>query len=153
MEVILKENIDKLGKAGDVVKVKDGYARNFLLPGNKAAKVNEKNLKTIQEEFRRRREKIKQNDEKMREAADKLKGTEVAIKKLASEDDKLFGSVAEADIAAELKKQGVDVEKQDIILDKHIKELGVFKVPVRFREGIEAEVKVWVVRDNEKKEG
>ena len=152
MEVILKESVKKLGKAGDVVKVADGYARNFLFPKSKAIPVTEKNIKAIQEQFKKKQEKMKEEEVKVNEAVEKLSGVEVTIKKLASEDDKLFGSVSESDIADELVKQGVEVDKSSVVLEKHIKELGVFKVPIRFKQGAEAQIKVWVVRDNEKKE-
>ncbi len=152
MEVILKENVQKLGKAGDVVKVADGYARNFLLPQSKAIAVTEKNIQTIQEQLKKKQAKKKEEEIKLNETVEKLSEVEVTIKKLASEDDKLFGSVSESDIAEELSKQGVEVEKGSIVLEKHIKELGVFKVPVKFKQGAEAKIKVWVVRDDEKKD-
>jgi len=152
MEVILRENVKKLGKAGDVVKVSDGYARNFLLPKKIAVEATKKSMESVQEQFRKKQAKLKEEEKKAADSAEKLSGAEVTIKKLASEDDKLFGSVTEADIAEELKKQGFETDKSNIELEKHIKELGVFDVPVRFRQGAEAKIKVWVVRDSEKKD-
>ena len=151
MEVILKENIKNLGKAGEVVKVSDGYARNFLLPRGKVTKVTKGNIEFIQEQAKRKYFKMSEEEKTINETLKKLSGLEITIKKLAGEDDKLFGSVSEADIAEEIIKQGIEIDKKFIALEKHIKELGLFNVPVVFRENLETRIKLWVVRENEKK--
>lgn len=153
MEVILKEAVKGLGKAGDIVRVNDGYARNFLLPSKKAVPATEGNTKMVQEQARKRQEKAKHEDNLAAEAAGRLAGVELTIKRKASEDNKLFGSVSEADIAEELKKLGHQVEKSNIRLEKHIKEPGLFKVTVHFKGEAEAQVKVKVIGENDKKAG
>jgi large subunit ribosomal protein L9 len=152
MEVILKEEVKKVGKPGEVVKVADGYARNFLFPQEKAIPVTAKNLKSIQEELKRRAIKTEAKNDKLKGAAGNINGKEVTIKKLAHEDNnKLFGSVSEAEIAGALKAAGYEVEKSNIVTGKHIKELGTFDVTVRFKGDIEAVIKVNVIKDTEQK--
>ncbi len=151
MEVILKEDVKGLGKTGEIVKVNDGYARNFLLPSKKAVPATEGNAKMVKEQARKKQEKAKQEDDLAAAAAGKLAGVEITIKKKASEDNKLFGSVSESDIAEELQKLGHQVEKSNVRLEKHIKEPGLFKVAVHFKGGAEARVKVKVIGENDKK--
>jgi large subunit ribosomal protein L9 len=153
MEVVLKETVQRLGKVGDVISVTDGYARNFLLPQNKAVKVTPKTLKAIQESFKKKAAKASEEEITIKDVAGKMDGTGITIKKLASEDDKLFGSVAETDIADELKKLGFEVDKSNVILAKHIKELGVFDVAIRLKYDAEAKIKVFVVRDDSEQKG
>ncbi|HDT14854.1 MAG TPA: 50S ribosomal protein L9 [Firmicutes bacterium] len=152
MEVILKESVRKLGKVGDVIKVSPGYARNFLLPQKKAVLVTEKNLKAIQAQYSKKAAKADKEAAKFLEGAEKMKDVEITVKKLASEDDRLFGSVTEADVAAELVKQGFEVDKSNVELDRHIKELGVFDVKIVFKHNVETKVKLHIVRDGESKE-
>lgn len=147
MEVILKENVKKLGNAGDLVKVTDGYARNFLFPKNMAMPVSEKNLKAIQEEMKRRAVKLEVKKDKLKESAAQLEGKEFTIKKKASADDKLFGSVTEADVAEAVKAAGYDVNKSNIKMESHIKEVGNFAVKVKLKGDIEANIVVWVVKE------
>jgi len=150
MEVVLKENIKKLGKAGDVVKVSDGYARNYLIPKGKALQVTEKSLKSIQREMRRRQEKLEKQKEEKAKLLERLKNIEITIKKLASEDDKLFGSVTEKDIADELNELGFSIDKTHIVLNTPIRQLGFYTVIVKLSSDLETKVKVWVVRENKK---
>jgi len=147
MEVILKENVKKLGSAGDLVKVTDGYARNFLFPQNLAMPVSEKNLKAIQEEMKRRSVKLEAKKDKLKQTAGQLEGKEFTIKKKASADDKLFGSVTEADVADAVKAAGYDVNKSNIKMESHIKEVGNFAVKVKLKGDIEANIVVWVVKE------
>jgi large subunit ribosomal protein L9 len=149
MEVILKEDIKNLGRAGEVVNVNEGYARNFLFPSKKAVPATGGNMKAIQEQSKKKQEKIKQEIDKASESARKLAGVEITIRKKASEDNKLFGSVSEADIAAELVKLGHQVDRANIKLEKHIKELGITDVLVHFKADAETTVKVRVVQEND----
>jgi large subunit ribosomal protein L9 len=151
MEVILKEEIKNLGKAGQVVKVNDGYARNYLLPSGKAVIATEKGVKAVQEQVKQKQEKISAEEQAVKDLTEKLNSVEITLKKLASDDDKLFGSVTEAEIADELKKAGYAVDKTSIALEKHIKELGVFSVPLKFKFDRQAKVKLWIVREGKKK--
>ena len=147
MEVILKENVKGIGRAGEIVKVSEGYARNFLFPSKKAMPATAGAVKDVQLKESRKEEKAKDEDKYFRQLATKLDGVEITIKKKASDDDKLFGSVTEADIADELKKAGFELDKQSIVLEGHIKELGLKTITVKFRHNIETKIKVWVIKD------
>jgi large subunit ribosomal protein L9 len=147
MEVILKENVKGIGRTGDIVKVSEGYARNFLFPSKKAVPATAGAVKDAKLKETHKEEKSRDEDQYFRQLATKLDGVEISIRKKASDDDKLFGSVSESDIADELKKAGYELDKQSIILDGHIKELGLRNVTVRFKHNIETKIKVWVIKD------
>jgi large subunit ribosomal protein L9 len=146
MEVILLEELKGVGSKGATVNVKPGYARNYLLPRKLAIPAGSKagNLYT---ELQRQREI---QDEKRvvqaRAEAAKLDGVEINIPAQANEEDTLFGSVTNADVAEALAKAGHKIDKRVIELEEHIKQLGKYDVPVRFHAGVTATVKVWVVR-------
>jgi large subunit ribosomal protein L9 len=146
-EVILMEDVPGLGEQGAVVKVADGYARNFLLPRSLAAPVTEATRRRI-EKKRQEAEavKAKAREEKLElvKTIEKLSCT-IAVKTGA--EGKMFGSVTSMDVAAHLEKQGVKVDRHQIELPEPIKELGVFKVPVFLMPDIKAELKVWVVEE------
>ena len=130
MEVILLERIEKVGKLGDVVKVKAGFARNYLLPQNKALRANKKNL-SIYEKEKEKYEKL--NNEKLSAAekiAKKMKSISINIIKQASDSGQLYGSVSTRDIAEELNNQGHNIEKRQIVLKSVIKNVGQHKVRV-----------------------
>jgi large subunit ribosomal protein L9 len=145
MKVILRQNVETLGKAGDTVKVADGYARNFLIPKGLAAEANNRNLKTFEHEKKRillQAEKIQKEAE---ETAAKLSAVECKIARRVGEQEKLFGSVGVKDIEEALIAQGVEVEKRNILLDEPIKALGEFPVRIKLSAGVTAEIKVIVV--------
>jgi len=148
MDVILKEAVKNLGKAGDVVKVSEGYARNFLFPAKKAVPVTAGVLKSVQDQVKKKEEKIQTEASLAAEAAEKLAGVEIIIKKKASDDGKLFGSVSESDVAAELIKLGHKVDKSNIRMVKHIKEPGTFDVTVHFKGESEAIIKLKVEKQS-----
>ena len=144
MEVILRETIDTLGRAGQVVKVADGYARNFLLPRKLAYVATPGNLKVI--EFERQsliRKDAKQQDEavKLKEMLEKV---ELVIRRKVGDQDTLFGSVTNSDVAEELEKKGFTIEKRKIHMDDHIKKLGDFEIPVRLFKDVNATIKLKV---------
>jgi large subunit ribosomal protein L9 len=144
MEVILRETIDTLGRAGQVVKVADGYARNYLLPRKLAYMATPGNLKVI--EFERQsliRKDAKQQDEamKLKEMLDKV---EVVIRRKVGEADVLYGSVTNSDVADELEKKGFKIEKRKIHMDDHIKKLGEYELPVRLFKDVVSTIKVKV---------
>jgi large subunit ribosomal protein L9 len=144
MEIILRETIDTLGRAGQVVKVADGYARNYLLPRKLAYMATPGNLKVI--EFERQsliRKDAKQQDEamKLKEMLDKV---EVVIRRKVGEADALYGSVTNSDVADELEKKGFKIEKRKIHMDDHIKKLGEYELPVRLFKDVVSTVKVKV---------
>ena len=147
MLVILRENVKNLGRVGDVVKVSAGYARNFLLPNKKGIAAGEKNLAVIEHHKKTLEKKRATERAAAEEVAKKLKDYTVTISRKVGEQDKLFGSVSNADIAAALQAAGYSVERRDIVLETPIKSLGNFPVAVKFDQDVTATVKVWVVKD------
>ncbi|HEY4364098.1 MAG TPA: 50S ribosomal protein L9 [Bryobacteraceae bacterium] len=148
MEVILREDIDKLGSRGEVVKVASGYARNFLLPRKLAVAANESNKKIVEQE---RQAHLRRDVKVQTEAQDLAKlmsAVEVTIKQKAGENDHLFGSVTSADIAAALEKQGYTIDRKKVHLDEPIKQLGDFKVVVRLHREVSVEIPVHVVKED-----
>lgn len=146
MEVILREGIDGLGKAGEIVKVKDGFARNYLLPQKKAVVADPKNVKLIEHQKRvalAQEAKVKKEAENL---AAKLSNVSVTIAREAGEEDKIFGSVTAKDIADSLKNEGVKLDKKQVFLKEPIKKLGTFDVEVKLYNEVSATVKVWVVK-------
>jgi large subunit ribosomal protein L9 len=147
MEVILREDIDKLGTRGDVVKVTSGYARNFLLPRRLAVAANESNKKIVEQE---RQAHLRKEAKLQADAADlgKMMGAvEVTIAQKAGENDQLFGSVTSNDIAVALEKQGYTIDRRKVHLEEPIKTLGDFKVALRLHKEVSVEIPVHVVRE------
>jgi large subunit ribosomal protein L9 len=146
MDVILLEDMKGLGEKGSLVHVKPGYARNYLLPRRLAISASEKSANLYQELERQRRLQEDKRVTQARAEAAKLDGFEVNIPAQANEEDTLFGSITNADVAEALAKAGRPVDKHRIELEDHIKQLGKYDVPVRYYAGVTATVKVWVVR-------
>jgi large subunit ribosomal protein L9 len=146
MEVILRHAVENLGKPGDVVKVKNGYARNYLLPHNLAYEATAGNLKRIQQE----RERLEAAENQRRDAAQgiatKLEQVSLTFSARVGEEGKLFGSVTASDIAQQLAQQGFEIEKRQIDLHEPIKSLGVYRVPVRLHADVKPEIRVWVIK-------
>ncbi|MFO0631871.1 MAG: 50S ribosomal protein L9 [Nannocystaceae bacterium] len=145
MEVILTKNVDKLGNAGDVVKVKPGYGRNYLIPRGLALLATRGNI--AQHDHHRRAiarelERVRAEHQKL---ADQLRGISVSIARKLGKDDKLFGSVGVRDIADALETQKVSIDKRLIQLPEPIRTVGVHEVVVRFAGDIETTIKVTVV--------
>jgi large subunit ribosomal protein L9 len=147
MEVILREHVEHLGRRGDVVKVADGYARNYLLPRKLALTVTEGNRKQIERE-RQIAEKREADERVAAEAmAARLVGLEIAIARRVGETEALYGSVTSADIAEALAAKGFEVDRRRVQLAEPIKQLGEFDVPVRLHRDVTATVKVVVTRE------
>jgi len=149
MEIILRETIDTLGRAGQVVKVADGYARNFLLPRKLAYIVTPGNMKVIEAERNNllRKEATQKNDaEKLKELIEKL---ELVIRRKTGENEALYGSVTNGDVAELLEAKGYQIEKRKIHMDDHIKTLGTFEIPIRLFKDVMATVKLKVEREIE----
>ena len=146
MEIILRQAVENLGKPGDVVKVKSGYARNYLLPHGFAYEATPGNLKRIQQE----RDRLDAAENERRGAAqglaEKLEQVSLTFSARVGEEGKLFGSVTAADIAQQLEAQGFRLEKRQIDLHEPIKALGVYRVPVRLHADVKPEIKVWVIK-------
>jgi large subunit ribosomal protein L9 len=146
MEIILRQAVENLGKPGDVVKVKAGYARNYLLPHGFAYEATPGNLKRIQQE----RDRLEAAENERRGAAqgiaEKLEQVSLTFSARVGEEGKLFGSVTAADIGAQLEAQGFHIEKRQIDLHEPIKALGVYRVPIRLHADVKPEVRVWVIK-------
>lgn len=147
MQVILKENVKDLGRIGDMVQVKDGYARNFLIPKGLAVEANIKNLRAMEHEKRKIQEIAKKAKDSAENIASKIANTTVTIKAKAGEEDKLFGSVTGMDIADALKKEGIDIDRKKIVLDEPIRRLGNYTVNVKIHQDVLAQLNISVIRD------
>ena len=146
MEVILKQDVEKLGKLGDVVKVKDGFAHNFLIPKGLAVPVTSSSLKRLEQEKQHKnvaQEKLKKEALQLKE---KLAGLSLTIAALVQEDEQLYGSIASHDIAQALKEEGLEIDKNIILLAEPIKALGIYEVDVKLHPEVPAKVKVWIVK-------
>jgi len=144
MEVILMEDVSEVGKIGEVVKVKDGYGRNFLIPRKKAIRATTRNLKKLQHEkqlAQRHAQSVQQNTMTLK---DKISEMVCVIKKAAGETGKLFGSVTRMDIEAFFKEHGIPVDKKQVQLEEPIRSIGSFGVSIRLMEGVIATLKVEV---------
>ena len=150
IKVILRQDVSELGNSGDVVSVKPGYARNFLLPHGLAFEATTANIKQLEEEKRRGEAKAKRDFLEARRRASQLENVSLTFHANAGEEGKLFGSITSADIADRLKEQNLDfeVEKRDIELDEPIKSLGVYSVSVRLHTDVKPEIKIWVIKQD-----
>lgn len=146
MQVILQEDIAKLGKAGEVVSVREGFGRNFLLPQKKAVLADPKNLKQLDHQKRSIAAKQQKARKVAGEFADKLGKLSITIAREVGEEDKLFGSVTIKDVADALRAEGHIIDRHNIQLAAPIKELGIFDIPVKVHSEVTATVKVWVVK-------
>jgi len=145
MQVILTEDVDNLGKTGELVNVKDGFGRNFLIPRGKAVAATPRNMRRMKHEQR----VIEQLDTKRRKDAqslkEKIEALSVTIAKNVGEEDKLFGSVTNREIADALIAEGIEIDRKEIHLDQPIKALGVYTVALHLARDITANMKLWVV--------
>ncbi len=146
MQVILQEDIANLGSAGDIVKVKEGYGRNFLVPRKLAVLANEKNVKMLDHQKRVVSSKLAKKKGHAEEVAQKLSDMSVTIQCEVGEEDKLFGSVTNMDIANALRKEGVELDRHNILLKEPIKKIGVFDVDIKLHPEVTGQLKVWVVK-------
>lgn len=147
MRIVLREDVENLGRRGEVIKVADGYARNFLLPKGKALLATEGNLKTIEREKRRFVVRQAKDKEEAEAVARRLAGISCTIVRKVGDHDVLYGSVTAADIAEHLAREGITIDKRRVQIDEPIKSLGIYAVPVRLHPEVSAEVKLWVVKE------
>lgn len=145
MQVILREDVPNLGRTGEMVTVRDGYGRNFLIPRGLAVVATSRNMNRLEHD----RRVIEQRERKLAASADSIKQqiekASVTIAKQVGADEKLFGSVTTREIVEALKGQSLDVDRKSIQLDEPIRSLGVHEVQIRLRRGASATLKVWVV--------
>lgn len=146
MEIILKEDIAGVGKAGSLVKTKDGFARNYLIPKGLALPATCANLKILQQAKERRALEAEKAKKAAEELAERLQGLSLTIPVLVQENDKLYGSVTSADVAQALKEEGFSIDKEAVLLDEPMKSLGIYEVPVKLHTEIVTQIKVWIVK-------
>jgi large subunit ribosomal protein L9 len=146
MKVILRENTEKLGNAGDVIEVKAGFARNYLFPRNLAVRADASHMKQLEHERKVHTDRNEKHLKQSRQLAEKVGKASCTISVQVGEEERIFGSVTTMDIAEALAKEGLEIDKKDIHLDEPIKSLGVFTVPVKLAPEVEASLKVWVVK-------
>jgi large subunit ribosomal protein L9 len=145
MKVILKETISSLGIIGSEVNVADGYARNYLLPQDKAVKATPENRKILEQEKAKFEVQIAKEKEFAEQMAQKLEGVVCKVSAKVSEEDRLYGSISVRDILSALAAQDVQVEKRMILLSEPIKNIVSFKIPIRVYAGVEPEITLEVV--------
>jgi len=149
MEVILREHVDNVGRRGEIVKVADGFARNYLLPRKLALLVTEGNKRVIERE-RVRFEARELEEKKVSEAiAERLMNLDVEIGRKVGETEALYGSVTTSDIADALKAKGLDIDRRKVVLQEPIKRLGEFDVPVKLHRDVTAHIKVRVIAEGQ----
>ncbi len=147
MKVILKDDVKNVGNMGDIVKVSDGYARNYLVPRGLAVEASTKNIKSVEHEKRIIQEKVKKKKISAQELSDRISKVTLVMKANAGEEGKLFGSVTTMDIAEALKNEGFEVDKKKISLEEPIKRLGEHTVSVKIHPEIITNVTVQVVQE------
>lgn len=152
MKLLLKENIESLGKKGDIVDVSPGYGRNYLLPNNMAVKVTASNRKMIEMEQKALQKGLEKEIQSHQEAIGRLNKAELFFVRKADEKNTLFGSVNAADIKSELEQKGFDFDKRRILLEEPIKKVGDFKVPVKVFQEYQGEITVHVRGEEEPEE-
>ncbi len=147
MEVILRQTVENVGNPGDIVKVSNGYARNYLLPHGLAYQATPGNRKRIAAERARLEAAENERRQSARTLADRLEQVSLTFSARVGEEEKLFGSVTAADIVQQLHAQGFpEIEKRQVDLHEPIKALGVYKVPIRLHADVKPEIKVWVIK-------
>jgi len=146
MKVILREDIPALGEAGDMIEVKSGYGRNYLFPRNLAIPATKANVRAIDEV---KKQKQLQERKRLREAEtirEKIEKLSLSVEVLVGEEDKLYGSVTNADIAELLHNEGIFIDKRAIELEVPIKVLGVYTIPIKVDKNITAQLRLWVIK-------
>ena len=147
MKVFLKQSVSSLGKAGSIVKVTDGYARNFLIPKGMAIEADEKNVKLFEHEKNNILKKAAKEHKSAQDLADVLSRETITIARKVGDQDKLFGSVSAKDIETALKEKGYDINRKMIVHEhgEHIKDLGEYKVRIKLAHDVETQIKLNVV--------
>lgn len=146
MKVILLRDIEKIGRTGDVVGVKDGYARNYLFPQKMALPATDQNIKVAEENKKRLSAALKKEMEEAQRQAEAISRASCTIAVEAGKDDKIFGSVTSADIQGVLEAEGIIVDKRKIELKEHIDQIGIYQIPIKLHPEVTAALKLWVVK-------
>ncbi|MCX7913744.1 MAG: 50S ribosomal protein L9 [Thermodesulfovibrionales bacterium] len=147
MQVILKANVKNVGQIGEIVNVKDGFARNYLIPKGLAIEANTKNIRVLEFEKRKIEELAKKAKTAAENLVNKISNLNLIIKAKAGEEEKLFGSVTAIDISEALKKEGIEIDKRKILLEEPIKRLGSYTVTIKIQQDITAKLNFTVVSE------
>jgi len=147
MKVILREDVENTGKAGEIKEVKDGYANNYLIPKNLAYPATDPYLKIYEDQKKTALKKLERINKEAEELKEKLENLSLNVNVNVGEDEKLFGSVTSQDIVEKLKEQGINLSKKQIVLEENIKELGIYNIPVKISPEIEATLKIWIIKE------
>jgi large subunit ribosomal protein L9 len=147
MEVLLIKDHEKLGNRGAVVKVAQGYARNFLIPRGMAVPATEKNRSAFSRQEEIRKKKLNRLATEASDVAEKLTTVSYTFEKPVSEKNELYGSITQSEIAERLAADGFEIERKQIIIGEPINKLGLFRVKIELTEGVTPEIKIWVVRE------
>ncbi len=146
MEIILRNDVPKLGKAYDLVKVKEGYARNYLLPKGLAFRVTEANLEKIEREKQAKKTAEEKDKNHYKEICSKLEGKSFTIPVATNEEEKLYASVSREEIVEAIKLEGIDIKVDNVVMAEAIKELGIYEIEIHLKYSTSAKIKVWVVK-------
>lgn len=146
MKVILTEDIDRLGKIGDVVTVKEGFARNFLIPKNKARPATPGNMKALESVRKKEASEAAKQVEAARALASRISNISLTISVQAGDEEKLFGSVTADTVSDSLKEEGIEIDKKDIVIEEPIKKLGVYQVTIKVHPEVKASLRLWIVK-------
>ncbi len=149
MKVILLEDVSSLGKMGDSVEVRQGYARNYLIPRKLAVQATSRNIKSQEHQLQALQKKVEKTRTDAQSIAEKLLGVSLTLTRKAGEAGRLFGSVTNMDIGEALAAEGIDIDRRNILLEDNIKELGEFEVSIKLHQNVSATVKITVVGEAE----
>jgi len=147
MKVILKQDHQKLGKIGETITVKDGYAMNYLIPNKIAMKATDSNLKVLEEIKKQHESKLKKDTLDAQKLSEELQKVTLEIKMKAGDEERIFGSVTAQTISDALAEKGYSIDKKLIHLDEPLKHLGIFTVDVKLINNVKTSIKVWIVKD------
>ena len=147
MKVILRKDFESVGKAGDIAVVKNGYARNFLIPQGIAFMADKRNIQLLESEKQQQQVKVSKDKKEAELLAEKLNKVSCTATVNVGEEDKVFGSVTTQTIADLLKDQDVMIDRKKIVLNEPIKALGIYTIPIKLHSEVEAKIKLWVVKE------
>jgi large subunit ribosomal protein L9 len=147
MRIVLRDDVEKLGRRGEIVEVAAGYARNFLLPKGKALPATGGNMKRVEQERRKHAVRLAKEKEDAAAMGRRLAGLSCTIVRKVGENDQLYGSVTASDIAEYILKEGIELDKRRILIEEPIKALGIYTIPVKLHAEVTGEIRVWVVKE------
>lgn len=150
MEVILKEDVQNLGRALELVKVKNGYAHNFLFPRNLAVLATDSAKRLLEADRAKAEERYRQEKAALQAVGEKMKELSLTIAAKVHEGEKLYGSVQASDISAKLKEVGHDIDKKHVLLAEPIKQLGMYTIKIQLHKEVETKIKLWIISDESK---